>query len=257
MKVYPPYFVVAKLKQRQVQTMIIIVFAFKCLAEYVSEGKDYEVSRPTVCPGEQCGQRNCFWKHTGYSRDVLGNDEPVSVRIERFRCKFCRLVVSCLFSFLVPYRRYSAAVVGNSAEVYATAPAAEPLESYRRIAENQNCSRMAVFRWTKFLGENAKRLQGQVQKEFMLTGGAWEQLSAIPEGGKCPSIGRTKSVAKASLLNDLFGLIEISKIFLSATESVLEKLHTQFLKNIESRQQILSGRKNIDRAQQSWGRFLS
>ena len=237
--------------------MIIMVFAFKCLSDYLLSGKDYEAPRPVVCPGEDCGLSNCFWKHTGFNRNVLDLDESVSVKVQRFRCKFCGLVVSCLFSFLVPYRRYSAEVVGNSVEVYATARVTKPLESYRRIAENLNCSRMAVFRWTEFLGKNAPKLQGQVQKEFMLTGGAWQELSAIPEGGKSPSIGRARSVEKESLLNDLFGLVEVSKVFLGSTQSVLEKLHAQFLKNIESRQLILTGRKNIDRAQQSWGRLLS
>lgn len=237
--------------------MIIMVFAFKCLAEYLSEGKDYEVPRPEVCPGEDCGLSNCFWKHTGYSRDVLDLDQLVSVNVQRFRCKFCGQVVSCLFSFLVPYRRYSAEVIGGSVEVYATAPAAKAVESYMRIAGNLNCSRMAVFRWTELLGKNAQKLLVQAQKEFMLAGGAWEELSAIPEGGKSPSMGRAKSVEKKSLLNDLFGLVEVSKVFLGSKQSVLEKLHTHFLKNIESRQLILAGRKNIDWAQQSWGHLLS
>lgn len=236
--------------------MIIIVFAFKCLADYLLNGKNYEVPRPQVCPSERCGLSDCFWKHTGYTRAVLDMEEPVTMKVQRFRCKFCGLVVSCLFSFLVSYRRYSAAVVGAGAEVYATAPVAKPLASYRRIAENLNCSRMAVFSWVGFLGEKAKRLQLQVQKEFVLAGGGWEQLSAIGEGGESPSMVRARSVEKASWLNDLFRLIEISKLFLGARERVLEKLHAQFLKNIESRQLILTGRKNVDQSQQSWGRLL-
>lgn len=237
--------------------MMIIVSAFTCLADYRVNGKDYKTPRPAVCPSERCQQSDCFWKHTGFNRDVLDLDEPVTVRIERFRCKFCGLVVSCLFSFLVPYRRYSAEVVAAGAEDYATEPAAKPLGSYRRIAENLNCSRMAVFRWTGFLGRKAKRLQGQVQKEFILAGGGWEELAAIAEGGTSPSIARAKSAEKRSQLNDLVRLVELSKVMLAAAESVLFKLHAQFLKNIESRELILSGRRNVVWSQQSWGRLLS
>jgi hypothetical protein len=235
MKAYPLYFVVAKLKQKQVHLMIIMVFAFKCIADFLLNGKDYEVSRPTVCLSALCGRSNCFWKHTGYIRNVLDNEEPVSVAVPRFRCKFCGLVISCLFSFLVPYRRFSAEVVGGSAEAYAAGSVASALLSYRKIAENLNCSRMAVFRWTEFLGKKAGKLRGQVQKEFMLAGGTWEELSAIPEDGRSPSSGKAKSEEKETLLNELFGLVEISKIFIGSTQRILEKLHTHFLRNIESK----------------------
>ena len=236
--------------------MIIIDSAFKSLAEYLSDGKGYEVSRPAVCPWVSCGESNCFWKHTAYSRDVLDNEEPVSLTIQRFKCRYCGLVVSYLFSFLVPYRRYSATVVAGSAELYATAPVLKALASYRKIADNVGCARMSVFRWVESLGTKSQGLRSQVQKEFMLAGRAWQTLSAVPEEGKSPSAGRAKSTEKEKRLNELFGLVEISKVFFCSVESVLEKLHTYFLKNVESPQLILCGRTISNWTQQKLGHVL-
>src|SRR5271156_4431702 len=78
--------------------------------QYVENGKDLEVERPSRCPRETCNRRDCFWRHTGYYRQVKEEDESVSVRIQRFMCRYCGLVISCLFSFLVPYRQGSARV---------------------------------------------------------------------------------------------------------------------------------------------------
>ena len=103
--------------------MIIIVFAFKSLAEYLIRNVNYEVERPDSCPRRSCRRRHCFWKHTGYTRHAHDGGEPVLLRIQRFRCRYCHLVVSCLFSFLVSYRRYSAQIVAGCTEIYATAPA--------------------------------------------------------------------------------------------------------------------------------------
>lgn len=236
--------------------MMIIDFAFKSLAEYLSDGKGYEVPRPDVCPLPLCSESNCFWKHTAYSRYVIENEVLVSLTIPRFRCRYCGLVVSYLFSFLVPYRRYSATVVADSADLYATAPVSKALASYRKIADNVGCARMSVFRWVESLGTKSQGLRSQVQKEFMLAGRAWQTLSTVSEEGKSPSAGRAKSTEKKKRLNELFGLVEISKVFFFSVKSVLEKLHTYFLKNVESPQLILSGRTISNWTQQKLGHVL-
>jgi uncharacterized protein DUF6431 len=236
--------------------MIIICFLFQSLAEYLVKGKELEVVRPDTCLRQSCQQKYCFWKHTAYSRHVQDGAEPVSIKIQRFKCRYCNLVISCLFSFLVPYRRYSAKVVADSIETYATAPAVAPLESYRKIAKDRSSTRMSVFRWTDFMGTKSKAIHAQVQKEFMLSGQPWQMLSAVPEHPTSPSSRRAKSEEKKEKLNRLFGLVEISKVFLGSVTCVLEQLHAHFLKNIESRQLILTGRKIAHRAQQSMGPML-
>jgi len=236
--------------------MIIMVFGFKSLGEYLAKKNDYEVPRPDVCPLPTCQRQECFWKHTAYSRQAQDSDELVSIKIQRFKCRYCALVVSCLFSFLVPYRRYSARVVADSVQTYATAPATAPLESYQKIADDRGCTRMSVFRWTDLLGTKSQGLHCQVQKEFMLCGHSWQMLSSVPEHPKSPSASRAKSQAKQEKLNGLFGLVEIARVFIGSAETVLEELHAHFLKNIESRQLILTGRKIPNQAQQSMGRPL-
>lgn len=236
--------------------MIIISFVFRSLAEYLVKGKELEVVRPDTCPKPSCRRKDCFWKHTAYSRQVQDGDEPVSIKIQRFKCRYCDLVVSCLFSFLVPYRRHSARVVADSIETYATAPATAPLESYRKLADDRGCTRMSVFRWTDFLGTKSRDLLCQVQKEFMLCGRPWQMLSSVPEHPTSPSSSRAKSQEKKEKLNGLFGLVEIAKAFIGSAEYVLEELHAHFLKNIESRQLILTGRKIPNQDQQSMGRLL-
>jgi hypothetical protein len=235
--------------------MMIIYFTFKSLAEYLAAGNKTEVARPDECAF--CRRRDCFWKHTGYDRLAQdGDEEAVSIRIQRFYCKYCTLVVSCLFSFLAPYRRHSAKIVGESVERYVTAPAIVPLESYRKIALDHNCGRMSVWHWVNNVEKKSLGLHCQVQKEFILSGRPWQMLSAVPEQSTSPSSDRAKSVGKKEQLNQLFLLIEISKLFFGSTACVLEKLHAHFLKNIESKQLILTGRKIEQRAQQRIGRPL-
>jgi hypothetical protein len=115
---------------------------------------------------------------------------------------------------------------------------------------------MSVFRWTDFLGAKSHGMHCQVQKEFMLSGRPWQTLSAIPEQGTSPSSARAKSAGKMVRLNGLFLLIEISKVFFESAACVLEELHAHFLKNIESRHLIFTGRKIAKLAQQSVGRLF-
>jgi len=236
--------------------MIIISFLFGSLAEYLEKGQECEVSRPERCPTPSCGEQDCFWKHTAYHRHVQEGDESVRIRVQRFMCRYCGLVVSCLFSFIVPYRRYSASVVAGNIETYAMAPVAVPLESYRKIAGDRGCTRMSVFRFVDLLGTKARGLCGQVQKEFMLSGRPWQMLASVNEPSTSPSASRAKSAEKGKRLNELFQLVGIAKVFFGSAPCVLEELHAHFLKNIESRQLILSGRKIASLAQQRMGRLL-
>jgi transposase-like protein len=236
--------------------MIIIVFAFKSLAEYLSKGNGYEVERPDRCPRPSCRRQHCFWKHTAYNRRACDGNEPVLLRIQRFRCRFCHLVVSCLFSFLTAWRRHTARIIAGTIETYAAAPPTVPLESYRKVARDHGCARMSVWRWTNLLGKKSQALQCQTQKEFMLAGRSWEILAAVPEKSVSSSSFRARSTKKEEQLNALLLLIEVSKVFFGYSTSALEELHAYFLKNIESRQLILTGRKIEQLAQHSMGRLF-
>ena len=68
------------------------------------------------CPG--CGR--CLSRHGVYWRLVyLPGNEHFRILIYRFRCRPCRLTVSLLPDFLVPYYRYAAAVIGAVLSAFA------------------------------------------------------------------------------------------------------------------------------------------
>jgi hypothetical protein len=83
--------------------MIILGAHVGSLAEYIDAGGEIEISRPEKCPG--CQGVRTFWKHTSYWRSVIEGDIEAQVRVPRFRCKVrsCKLVVSVMLGFLIPY----------------------------------------------------------------------------------------------------------------------------------------------------------
>jgi len=66
---------------------------------YLAAGNPFDVvSRPEVC--ERCGERDVFHRHGTYERYVWDKQ----VKVARFLCVLCRLTVSLLPSFVLPYR---------------------------------------------------------------------------------------------------------------------------------------------------------
>jgi hypothetical protein len=66
---------------------------------YLTAGNPFDVvSRPELC--ERCGGRDCFHRHCTYKR-YIGNKQ---VKVARFLCVLCRLTVSLLPAFVLPYR---------------------------------------------------------------------------------------------------------------------------------------------------------
>ncbi len=69
------------------------------LDAYLAAGNPFDVvSRPEVCEG--CGRRDCFHRHGTYKRYVWYRQ----VKVARFLCVLCRLTVSVLPAFVLPYR---------------------------------------------------------------------------------------------------------------------------------------------------------
>lgn len=232
--------------------MIIIDFSFRSLDEYRKAGKEARPKRPQKCPG--CGNTKCLWKHSAYYRKTTDGDETVDVRIGRFRCRYCHLVLSCIFSFLIPYRRHTTRVIAASVEEYAVTPLQIPqVASYRKIAGNRGCSRMAVFRWTDLLASRAELLHYQIQKEYILRGQDWRTLLQVGERRTLTNAALAHSAKKRNLLESLYLLAAISSLFLSTATDVFERLHTYFLKASEVMQLIFAGREIDCRNQQSLG----
>ncbi|MGH2510633.1 MAG: DUF6431 domain-containing protein [Ktedonobacteraceae bacterium] len=223
--------------------MILIDDMFRSVEEYREAGQTTEVARPEACPG--CGRRHSFWKHTPYWRKASDGEEVVDVRIQRFRCKHpdCHLIVSCVFSFLCPYRRYTAAAVAQSVTEYATAPLdLEARTSYRSIADNRGGSRMSVFRWVDLLSARAASLQYQLQKEYLLRGFSWQAWLRLPQRHGCPNARFAHATEKRTRLDALSLLVEMLQLFFGIMTGALEQLHAYFLKSSERLQLIFTGR---------------
>ena len=216
--------------------MMIHVSDFNSLENYVAAGGKYEVERPKTCAA--CGRSNCFWKHSTYSRIACEGELTAEVKIQRFICKYCSLVISCLFSFLVAYRRYTASLIGQCIEAYGASP-----NSYREVAGSL-CGdiglRSSVFRWVNLLSVKARELLLLVQKECILSGRTWQELAAVTEQGDCPNGWKARSQKKGIQLNQLRQLVDMSRLLVA---DGLENLHAHFLKMVESRQLIFSGSK--------------
>ncbi len=66
---------------------------------YLAAGNPFDVvSRPDVC--ERCGHEGCFHRHGTYPRYMW----KWLVKVARFVCSRCRLTVSMLPQFVLPYR---------------------------------------------------------------------------------------------------------------------------------------------------------
>ena len=107
--------------------MIVYAKGISSLKEYEKDKARQEASPPAECP--RCRLADVFWRHGSYLRQVREWAEKAAVKIYRYICKECSLTLSCLYGFVVAYRRCSAKMVTEATEGYATEPA-----SYRELA---------------------------------------------------------------------------------------------------------------------------
>ena len=71
--------------------------------EYVREQYHRQMRAPSSCPN--CGRLRRLWAlgyYRRYTTDALG--KAVAILVRRFRCRSCRVTVSCLPHFAQPYR---------------------------------------------------------------------------------------------------------------------------------------------------------
>ncbi len=158
----------------------------------------------------------------------------------RFICSICSGTISCLFSFLIPYKCFTDAV-GKAIEDYATKKT-----TYRQEAEEVSVldssgppkpSHAQVFRWVKFMAEKAESLLFMVQQELALKG-KWDLI--VESDSQCPNSYKTRTIAKAGSLDKLAKLIDLAGSLLGTNSNVLGYLHSYFLQNVESLQYVLA-----------------
>lgn len=86
--------------------MIILQKGFESIEEYLSHTGEESGEIQRECP--ECGGR--LWKNGSYRRVCLTLQFCVVLRIQRVICKNCGKSGSCLYEFLIPYKRYEGSI---------------------------------------------------------------------------------------------------------------------------------------------------
>jgi len=226
---------------------IVAVPQVTSLAEYATQAGRVPVERPSKCENPVCGRVNGFWRHTGYKRTAREGDLLVELRIERFLCKHCGLVVSCLFDFLIPYVVFTASLVGAVVQEYGCVPT-----SYRNLSGNNTSlhsaedgaagprpSHVQIFRWVRRVAVQSNVLLMHVQKfavqaELEMYS---SDLLACPNGWK--ALTKRK---RHELDNLLRLLVQSGRCSGSGLVSPVDWMHRYFLQSGSICRAILSGR---------------
>lgn len=208
--------------------MIIPVLGPSTLQEYVDRGEP-AAPRPDVCP--KCQSSESFWRHDSFDRRAIEGELSKLSHV-------CGLAASCIFAFLVPYRRATAAVIARAVSDYSLSETTYREEAEELSQLNSDTtpepSHGQVFRWVATASEKAGQLLLQVQKELVMGG----QVEAV-QGGGCPNAYKAHTVKKAMALNELAELAHLAGLLMGT--GGLRDLQAHFLTEVESLQAICAG----------------
>lgn len=228
--------------------MIVAIKGFKGLTDLLAAVKEsgFDAPRPSRCPGpKQCRCR--LWRHTAYKRtaiDETGN--AAEVTIQRYRCPACRLTLSCLFDFVIPYGQFTVQAVIRYVECYL-----RKWRTYEELAwsaDGERCaSKSSTFRWVDRLADRARKLGAAVQLEAVLSRPENAEMELEPV--QCPNAIKVKKVGKAGGLNEGAECILLTErlviVPLFADDSPLMTLQRYFLTAAETVWSIMTGRRRL------------
>ncbi len=233
---------------------IVRLVGINSLADYLKNRESVKVERPKCCQNAGCQRSGGFWRHTGYERTVKEGELSVAIPVERFLCKYCGLVVSCLFDFLMPYVIFSVKSVGVVVQRYAGSEV-----SYRALAEETAAvesweddggprpSHVQIFRWVERLGGQSGVLLTYVQRVAIEANRELLREKAI----FCPNRWKAFTTDKQLALDALLKLLVQSSLCCGGGEAAaVEWLHRYFSQTRSVCRAILSGRKLRLSAQQ-------
>jgi hypothetical protein len=223
-----------------------------------------EVDGPESCLQDNCLLEKRLRRNGSYTRIVLEGLRFLIVLIFRFRCGLCGKTVSRPYSFLVPYRRFTARLICQGIEMYAgeeetsyrevstelsvfepeLASGSQPAPAQAKSKEGFCPARSTVFSWVDFLCKRIARLLQQMEKELVIRN---IDLNCWP----IESLFRNKNSWKAGLerykhqkdkpmqLDKLSYCMALAKMLLSAGRT-MEKLRAYFLRSAEKCADLLS-----------------
>ncbi|MBZ0189667.1 MAG: DUF6431 domain-containing protein [Candidatus Obscuribacterales bacterium] len=224
---------------------------------------------PEQCLQEHCRSPHPLSRHGSYTRQVIEGIMQLMVLIYRFRCRMCGKTVSSPYSFLVPYRRFTAKLICQGVENYGNEETSYKEQSIELSVfndiecdnettqilpqvENDSGSRdgchpakSTVFSWVDFVCKRVVQTLQQMEKELVLRGHDLQQLrrescflnkNAWKAGGK----KYRHQKQKPDQLNKLTYAIATTGPLLESERSTVEKLRAYFLGSAERCLDVLS-----------------
>jgi hypothetical protein len=210
-------------------------------------------------------------KNGSYPRQVIYWGLLFILSILRFRCGRCGKTVSRPYSWLVPYKRFSADVIAAGVEAYATVESSyrdlsgalsEPefqeaerdirqTELYRELSERgaikpavtkgKGCrpSHCATFYWVDFVCRRIERILQQLQKELVRR---QKDLKELPPESAVENANSYKSQTNKKIreLDRLAFATTASRLLLKENDRVWERLRAYFVAQAEHCKDLLT-----------------
>jgi len=247
----------------------------KSVQEFFAQGGQVEIPRPERCVHEGCGLREPLWKNGSYTRQVIYWGLYFLVQIVRFRCKQCGRTASRPYSWLVPYRRFSAEMIAAGIEAYsggettyrdlmteycslenaeaAVDVRAEPLyedvvqASTSKLAGPDGEPRLrpahtTIFHWVNFACSSVEELLVQVQKELVESRKRGREIAEIPQESLTVNPNRAKAFRqeKARKLDSLSYVTAVGSRWWNTNQHVWDELRAYFCWQAESCKDIFT-----------------
>lgn len=195
--------------------------------------------RPEACP--HCLEEQCFWIKAYYFRRVVEGELAEQLRVPRYVCKFCGLVLSVLFAFLVPYRQLSLRTLVRGVQDYILRKT-----SYRKVASSignsedsiQRPSHSQIWHWVQLFSTRSFENLEIVLQRACITAAKEKQLTPAI----CPNSVRAQSIAKVRKLNSARRLLALGWILLEPKQNLVQVLQTYFTEIVQPPFSILTGR---------------
>ncbi len=215
------------------------------------------IDAPERCFTAKCPARVPLRRQGSYRREVIEGLIRVFLLIYRFRCGVCGRTVSRPYSFLVPYRRFTASQMCQALEKYGEGEQT----SYGRISDElsvehddvpkvtdpflsdpgkEGCSpaRSTVFGWIDFICKRIGMQLQRVQKEVILRG---TPISTLPNTAFIRNANSRKSgdkrykhqQKKAEELDKLTYLLRIARSLTKTKERSMHLLRAYFFQFAE------------------------
>ena len=241
--------------------------------QYFECNGEVEIPRPGCCPRrkDECGSTEPMRKNGSYPRQVIYWGLVFVLSILRFRCGRCGKTVSRPYSWLVPYKRFSAEVIAAGVEAYATAESeyrelsaalseSEFVDAERDIRQtdlyeklsktgkikvavtkDKGCrpSHCAIFYWVDFVCKRIESVLQQMQKELVRR---QKEVKMLPPESfvENANSGKAQSSVKARALDRLSFATVAARLLLNERHRSWEQLRAYFLIQAEHCKDLLT-----------------